>query len=857
MPGLFGSAHAIDTALASSSPAERRAGRPLLVLFAASGCAALIYQVVWFQLLSFAIGASALSLGVLLPTYLGGLCIGGLLLPRYVSRNAHPLRVFGALELAIGALGVVALYAIPALGGIYSAWVGATVMGLALRLLVATLALLPATILMGATLPAVTPWVETDEHGVARLGRLYASNIAGAGAGCVLAGFYLLRVHDAHVATFVAVTLDIVVGLASFALAAATTRSRTTNSRTSSSLTQMLTASTASRADSSTNAIAQRSNAWPILVASALSGLTALSAEILWTRNLSLLFGATVYAFAVMLAVFLTGLGVGSASGAALGRRIDARRALTWSQLALCAAIAWGAFAIARALPYWPLDVTLPATADLALEIDLLRAALAILPAALLWGASFPLALAASTSAGTPAARDSRREVGTLYAANTAGAIVGALATSFVLVPMLGSEATQQLLILIALSAALLLVITDRRAVGAAQAAIQGGSSARLDARIAARCAIPLAAALALAWLVPPLPPAFVAYGRFLPSRGQDANVVYVGEGVAASIAVTREPSGIFTYHNAGKTQASTYPQDMRLQRMLGHLATLIPEQPRSVLVIGLGAGITAGAASVDPAVERIVVAEIEPLVPKVAQDYFASPNHGVVTNPKVEIRIDDGRHVLATTRGKFDAITSDPLDPWVKGAAALYTREFWELCKSRLNDDGVVTAFVQLYETTGDAVKSEIATFFSAFPHGALFVNTVNGRGYDAVLVGRAHDAPIDVDLVEQRLAEPSYERVARSLREVGFYSALDLLGTYAGGAADLTGWLGKATLNTDRSLRLQYLAADGLNVVRADDLYRQIIARGARFPERTFVGSPLSIEELRQRLRLRPADY
>jgi spermidine synthase len=289
---------------------------------------------------------------------------------------------------------------------------------------------------------------------------------------------------------------------------------------------------------------------------------------------------------------------------------------------------------------------------------------------------------------------------------------------------------------------------------------------------------------------------------------------------------------------------------------MLGHLATLIPDHPRSVLVIGLGAGITAGAASIDPAVGRVVVAEIEPLVRKVAKDYFAGPNHDVVTSPKVEIRVDDGRHVLATTGEKFDAITSDPLDPWVKGAAALYTREFWELCKSRLSDDGVVTAFVQLYETSEGAAKSEVATFFSAFPHGALFVNTVNGRGYDAVLVGRANDAPIDVDRIEQRLDEPSYEPVARSLHEVGFDSALDLLGTYAGGAAEMSGWLGRAALNTDRSLRLQYLAADGLNVQRADDLYRQIISRGGRFPERTFVGSPIAIEGLRQRLRLR-GDY
>jgi spermidine synthase len=800
------------------------------VLFAASGCAALIYQIVWFQLLSFAIGASALSLGVLLPTYLGGLCIGSVLLPRYVSRKAHPLRVLGALELAIGALGIVALYAIPALGNIYSTWVGTGAAGLALRLFVAAIALLPATILMGATLPAVAPIVDADSESAADLGQLYAANIAGAVAGCVLAGFYLLRVHDAYVATFVAAALDVAVGLACFALAATTAPAAT----------RRYAADTADATSSS----------WPILVATSLSGLTALSAEILWTRNLALLFGGTVYAFAVLLAVFLLGLGAGSASGAAIGQQIDARRALAWCQLALCAAIAWGAYAIARALPFWPLDVTLAPTASLTLALDLLRAALAILPAALLWGASFPLALAASTSANATQERDSRRLVGTLYAANTAGAIVGALATTFVLIPALGSTRTQQVSIVVAAAAALLLLVTDQR--------ITAGDQQRATRlHLAGLCALSLAAALALAWLIPSLPPALVAYGRFLPTRGQDANVVYVGEGVAASIAVTQEPNGIVTYHNAGKTQASTYPQDMRLQRMLGHLATLIPEQPRSVLVIGLGAGITAGAVSIDPAVERVVVADIEPLVRKVANDYFAEPNHGVVTNPKVDIRVDDGRHVLATSREKFDAITSDPLDPWVKGAAALYTREFWELCKSQLNDDGVVTAFVQLYETTEDAVKSEVATFFSAFPHGAVFVNTVNGRGYDAVLVGRANDAPIDVDLFEQRLAEPSYEGVARSLQEVGFDSALTLLGTYAGNASDLSGWLRTATLNTDRGLRLQYLAADGLNVQRADDFYRQIIARGVGFPERTFVGSPLALQDLRQRLRLRPGDY
>ncbi len=241
--------------------------------------------------------------------------------------------------------------------------------------------------------------------------------------------------------------------------------------------------------------------------------MTALCAEILWTRNLSLLFGGTVYAFAVILAVFLVGLGVGSAAGAALGRRSDARRTLAWCQLALCGALAWGAYAIALALPYWPLDVTLPPTAAITLELDLLRAAIAILPAALLWGASFPLALAASMPARASGEHDSRHTVSALYAANTAGAIVGALATSFALIPWLGSARTQQLAIIVAAGAALLLLVTDRR--GAAlrrsierkqpgHAVAAGGTyRAALEPRAAALGALSLAAALALAWLRP------------------------------------------------------------------------------------------------------------------------------------------------------------------------------------------------------------------------------------------------------------------------------------------------------------------------------------------------------------------
>jgi spermidine synthase len=295
----------------------------------------------------------------------------------------------------------------------------------------------------------------------------------------------------------------------------------------------------------------------------------------------------------------------------------------------------------------------------------------------------------------------------------------------------------------------------------------------------------------------------------------------------------------------------------MRLQRMLGHLTTLAADRPSSVLVIGLGAGITAGAVSIDPDVEHVVVAEIEPLVPQVAREYFAAHNYAVLDSGKVTVRIDDGRHFLATTARTFDGITSDPLDPWVKGAAALYTREFWQLAKARLNPGGVVTVFLQLYESTEDAVKSEVATFFEVFPNGALFANTVDGRGYDAVLLARAGDAPINVDQMAARLRGVEHERVARSLREVGFATAADLLGTYAAHATDLHAWLADAEINTDRNLRLQYLAGEGLNLYAADAIFANLRSSGATLPPTLFKGSAAELEAIRQRVRARSGAY
>jgi spermidine synthase len=789
----------------------------LLLLFVGSGCAALIYEVVWFQLLQLSIGSSAVSLGVLLGIYMGGMCLGSLLLPRYLSPLHHPLKVYAALEAGIGIFGVIVLFAVPIVGQIYTQIAGTGQVSLVLRAIVASICLLPPTLLMGATLPAIARWVETTPRGVSWLGYFYAGNLAGAVAGSLLAGFYLLRVYDMPTATAVAVVLNFVVaGLA--VLVAARTPHTVITSEGSAPLSQPLSAE----------------GVRLVYVAIALSGLTALGSEVVWTRVLSLLFGATAYTFSLILAVFLVGLGIGSSLGAALARGVsNAKTALGWVQLGLCLCLAWAAYATAESMPYWPINPSISTSPSFTFQLDLMRAIWVMLPGAMLWGASFPLALAGVAAPG----QDSARLVGGVYAANTVGAIIGALITSLAMVGTVGSQITQQALIGVAAMSGLLMLMPAT-----------GEKRSALTSTPVVVIGIALVAGL-LARTVPPLPGILVAYGRYAATWVGQNEIVYVGEGVTASVAVSRTPTGVLNYHNAGKVQASSEPQDMRLQRMLGHITTLVPKTPTKVLVIGCGAGVTAGAVSIDPMVKDQTIAEIEPLVPRVVSTYFAEHNFNVVANPKVKVHLDDARHYLLTTGEKFDAITSDPLDPWVKGAATLYTREFFQVVKNHLNPGGVVTLFVQLYESTDSAVKSEIATFLEAFPNGAVFANTVNGQGYDLVLFGQLEASKINVDAVQARLDDPANSAIAQSLREIGIFSAVDLFGTYAGRRSDMQNWLSDAIINTDRNLKLQYLAGLGLNLYQSDAIYKAMI-REVTYPDELFEGSEETLKALRTKV-------
>ena len=782
---------------------------PLLVLLLGSGCAALMYELVWFHVLRLVIGSSSISIAALLVSFMGGMGLGSVALPRLVPRTWHPLRVFAGLELAIGVIGLLLLTALPAAQTVYHAAVGYGLGGVLLRAIVCVACLLPPTILMGGTLPAIARWTGTTRTGVATTGLLYGANTIGAVAGVLIASFYLLRVHDTVVTTAVAVCLNGVVALAALWLAAVRPH-------------------VGDAGLPEPTRVAARP---VVLTVIGLSGVASLGAEVVWTRQLSLLFGATVYNFSLILAVFLFGIGTGSLGGAWLARRLDRTGpALGWCQLGLLAALPYGAYMIGHQIPFWRLGPDFLPWLDqspwLRFVYDIARCGIAIGPATLAWGASFPLALAAANVGEA----DAGRLVARVSVVNTLGALVGTVVFSLAIIPGLGTERAQQALVLVAATAALLMFVTSRRP-GAAGAGWQ-----RPWLRPAVAGLLLVVATGASVRAVPTTPGGLISFGRDIGGWNTIEQYLFVEEGVNASVAVTDSEAGYRQLHISGKVVASTMDLDMRVERMLGHLPALVHGAPQSVLVVGMGAGVTAGSFIRYPEVERIVICEIEPSVIE-ASDLFTTVNHAVRSDSRTEIIYDDARHFLATTDEQFDVITSDPIHPWVRGAASLYSIEYHELVKQRLRPGGVVAQWVPLYETDEVSAKSQIGTFVRSFPDATLWNSHFLDAGYDLVLIGRVEPAPIDGDRIARRIRDD--DELRWSLEDVGLGSTVALLQTYAGRGSDLGPWLRGAEINRDRSLRLQYLAGLALDLREANGIYGEIVGY-RRNPRDLFRVSP-----------------
>jgi spermidine synthase len=786
----------------------------LLILASGSGFAALVYEIVWLQQLQLVIGSSAVSLGLLLATYMAGLFLGSIAVPRMISAKRHPLWLYGAIEFGIGIFGLLILFGLPLIGSIYVSTASQGLVNVLFRGIVAAICLLPPTILMGMTFPILARSIPPTKIGASRMGYIYAANIGGAVLGCLCAGFYFLRVYDLATATYVAIGVNVCTGVAGFLLASVLK----------------------SQSPYKEEPPKSPANDTSIYVAIGLSGLSALGAQVVWTRLLSVLFGATVYTFSIILAVFLIGLGLGSGFGSWISRSIQRPRfALAVCQMGLAASIGWTAWTISQSLPFWPIDPTLALSPWVTFQVDLLRTAWTLLPTTLLWGASFPFALASLASPD----RQSDRLAGEVYGANTLGAIAGALIFTFVFVPQLGTMRSEQLLSGVAFIAALVLLLSLYR---------------QFSRNDTAAVAILLIIAIVFAATTADVPWQLLAYGRRIAQvmhqdsqdfKNDPIRVLYKGEGLDSSLVITEQAGQRIIYVN-GSTEASNAPDDMRLERMAGHLPALIHSDPEEVLIVGFGAGVSAGSFVTYPKVKKIVIAELESLIPPASADFFGRENYGVFRDARTHVVHDDGRHYLETAKDTFDVITSDPVHLYVKGTSALYSKEYFELVRRHLKPDGVIAQWLPLYDGDVETVKSVLATFFSAFPEGTVWSNHTEDRGYDLVLLGQATAKPIDIDAMQNRLGRPDYQNVLLSLRSAGFRTALDVLSTYFGRASDLQPWLAGAQLNLDRNLRLQYLSGFEINADASADLWRALAAY-RRFPEGLFTGSEGFMQALR----------
>ena len=810
--------------MTTDAPAARsaRSWPAALLLFAGSGCAAWIYVTAWLQWLPLVIGASPVSRAILSGVLLGGWALGALVLPRLISPRFHPWRVYAATELGVGIFGLLAFLLLPALSRFYTTHSGAGSANLWLRALVCAVVALPAALVSGAAFPAFARWSAPSSRESGNFGFLLAAYLAGAATGVLVTVFYLLPQWEMAATVGVAVGLNGLLALVAFGLSFKFPRE------------------TRPAAAPATPA-RKPSGSGLIYFVTTLSGSCALAAGVVWFRFLRLMLGDTVYTHAIIKSVFIAGLGLGAGAGVFWARRSGRPRfALGWCHALLTVAVAWAAWMLCASLPFWPVDSKIVTGLVFKFQLDAVRAVWALFPAAFLWGAGLSLALASGEREG----RDSARAAGGILGCAALGAVLGLAGCDVCLLTRIGTRQTQQIVVGLSCLAAVLMFATSRRKAPVRQNPARAPRNWAGIARWLGGLAVTILIGGLTARTLPFVPWNLVAYGRAAGDNRGRGTPLYAGEGASESVAVTQ--SGQFrVLHVNGRAVSSTDLRDLRFHRMLAQIPALLHPYPRTALVAGCGAGVTAGALTSHASLSRVVVCEMDPLVPRVAARFFSRQNGDVLNDPRTAIVGEDPRHYMRVSPEKFDLIISDPGPPWVEGMAGAYTKEYFERCKVRLQPGGFVAWRAPLLETGIDEVKCEIATFLEVFPNATLWSNDLLGETSDLVVVGAVDPLKINVDEIQQRIDRNPV--LTQSLRESGILSAVALLGTYAGEGPDLGLWLLEAGINREPGLNLQFTAGLALDANEGGAVHRELSGY-LRFPEELFNGSASRRQSLRQ---------
>jgi len=797
---------AVATNTSGARPSEpviagRRWAAAVYLLFFLSGMTSLIYEVMWGRKFGLVFGVTTYAVSTVLAAFFAGLALGSYIAGRLVDRTrVHPLAVYGIME---GVVGAYALLLPVLLAGVEASYpavysrVGESFSLFTLyRFVVCFVVLVVPTTLMGATLPVVSKLMVEQEAVLGlNVGRLYAINTSGAVAGAFSAGFVLVK-------AFGVTNTTLMTAAANFLLAAAALI-----------LSRLAVFRPVRRPESHREGLTEALEPEPglsledkaILTLAFTSGLTVLALEVVWTRSLVLVLGSTTYAFSTMLTAVLVGIALGSAVFARWADPTRNRAALVAFLMftgGLCAALGPG---VINWLPFAFLRMGDWVGGNWALHIVVQFAicfALVFVPT-FLSGASFPI-LVRMHSQGIARVG---RTVADVYAVNTVGGILGSIAGGFVLIRFFGLERS--------LVAAALLLMVVGGPVGIAMARPWGKPT---------RWAVgtSMVAAVVLLGFFHPRFNTKVLFAGWGPFGGG----YYLGHGSGTTVDITDRYMERLLYHKEGvsaavdvletgwadkiisinaQTVASTYLYDMRALQMLGHLPVLVHPEPKEALLIGLGAGVSAGTIASYPSLEHVTVVELNEEVPEGAAR-FAEWNFDAVNNPKLRIVINDGANYVKATRKQYDIISSDPIHPFILGNGILYSSDHWTICRDRLKDGGVLAQWIPLYQLSADDFACIVRSFMEAFPNATMWY-----CGIDVVLIGAKGEFRIDPDRIGAHMSDP---QMARDLLSMGAHSVGDVLGWFMAGPEQLRELSQGARINRVERPVLEYTAPKALQL-------------------------------------------
>ena len=776
---------------------------PFLFLFAVSGAAALIYEVVWTRLLTLHMGHGLAAASAVLAAFMGGLAAGAAAAGRYAGAlpPRRALTLYAGLEIAIGGLAILMPFLLmavrPLLAAAYADGNGGATFAF-VRLASSVILLCVPAACMGATFPIASRWiVRTATTAAQDAGGLYAANTLGAAAGAVLAGFLLIPALGLRGTTFVGVALNLIAAGGAWIIAARAATSVSSGAAAAAEAKASALRTKKSKVTVAAAAAPLPSQPWLAAIALGASGFASLTLQVVWTRLLVQILGPTTYAFSTVVAIFIIGIAVGAAIASRLAARLNPPAGLACSLLisaglALAAAsgVDWAMLTIGEIVSkpeYQFADV-------LGREVMLVSGLL--LPMTIAFGAAFPFAVAMAGGSDDTVTK----RIGLIYAINTLGAILGSLLAGFVLVPMVGLHLTIRVV----------------AAIGAVTAIAVLALAPRTRSRVAG-FALAGVVLVAIA-IVPQWDRALLSSGayKYAPAmRGPNletsltaGELLSYREGATGTVAV-RRLTGTISLAIDGKVDASN-SGDMLTQRMLAHVPLLLHPNPRRAAIIGLGSGVTLGSALTHPLTDATVL-EISPDV-VAASSFFEAENHGALADKRTHMVVGDGRTHLMLGTGTYDMIVSEPSNPWMAGIASLFTREFFEGARDRLAPGGVLCQWAHTYDISNADLRSIVATFLSVFPDGSLWLV----GDADVLLVASTEPLDARIDGIAAAMRRPG---VAEDLASVGVKGPFSIISLFVAEGDALKTWANNAPLQTDDRSALEFSGPRSIFGTARDD--------------------------------------